>query len=623
LLLDGQQRLTALYALIRGVPPPFFEGEELAFDLWFNVVTEEFRYHSTSVMNHNPTWFSVHEFLRNGMKQFLEDLPTLDPLRQEVAQKSLGRFNQLDRIHTYSYQVDDLKDESLTLDEVVDIFNRINSKGTPLSRADLAMAHISTFWPEGRSVVREFTIRMAEHGFKIDPAFLIRATSAVAGGSVNFDAKFYKLAPDALQDSWPRVVASFEYLAKVLRYDAYIDSLTDFSSPLVLVPILVHLAQNGGAFSDDTEKNGFIRWMYLANIWGRYTGQTDTKLRQDIAALSQPEPIAKLIEAIVNDRGRIRIEPADLEGKESRSGLYKFAYILARSRGAKDWFTGEPLYQKAIGQSNGLHGFHIFPRVVLKQMGVTERAIVNQVANMAFLSQKVNPKVADQLPQKYLPKVEDRVPGALIKQNVPMQEDLWQKSEYLAFFARRRKLLANAMNAYLLRLGTLGDGAIEEVGVAALLEERQSQHLEFRPSLRWDYEKGFTNRDLERDVVEAIAGFLNSGGGKLVIGVDHQGHVLGLAPDYCSSTSIDDRSGFEKHLSSILDRALGDARTLVTITFHAAGRDDICLISIGAAYSPVYLQADGSEEFYVRKRNTTRLLDPAETVGYVDDHWSP
>ena len=120
----------------------------VSFDLWFNVVDEEFSYFNKTFMDGNPVWFSVHEFLNNGMNGFLDQLPTLDDTRRSIAEKSLSKCNALDRLHSYTYHADDLKDEKLELEEVVEIFNRVNSKGTPLSRADLAMAHICTFWPK-------------------------------------------------------------------------------------------------------------------------------------------------------------------------------------------------------------------------------------------------------------------------------------------------------------------------------------------------------------------------------------------------------------------------------------------------------------------------------------------
>jgi len=463
---------------------------------------------------------------------------------------------------------------------------------------------------------------MGSYGFEIEPAFLVRATSAVAGGSVNFDTAFYQLSAQAYQAAWPKVRAAFEYLVNVLRHDAYIDSLGDLSSPIVLVPMLVYLASNGATFANAAERNAFLRWMYLANIWGRYTGQTDTKLRRDVASLSDPDPPARLIEAIVTDRGRITIEATDLKGRGSTSGCYKFAYVLARSRGAKDWFTGQTLYQKAVGKSNGLHSHHIFPRAVLRQMGTTERAVVNQIANRAFLTQKANLKIAAQEPAKYLPVVEGKFPGVLRQQLVPMQDELWLKENYHEFFERRRKLLARAMNLFLAKLGTVGEDAPDRVGINALLQSAESQRLEFKSTLRWDLDKGYTNRDLEDVVVKTVAGFLNADGGDLVIGVDDLGTVLGLDDDYESSKSIAGRDGFERHLNGILRKAIGDATmAFLTMTFHTIDGREICQVAIEPADHPVYVASSGGQAFFVRQGNATRSLDPKETMTYVTTHW--
>jgi len=201
-------------------------------------------------MEGDSSWFSVHQFLNKGLNKFLDELPSLEPEQQDLVQRSLAKLNNLDKIRSYGYHVDDLKDETLTLMDVVEIFNRVNSAGTPLSRADLAMAHICTFWPEARGEITSFVNDMDKHGFGLEPAYLVRATSAVAGGSVNFDAGFYRLSSDAVQGAWPKVRAAFEYMVNVLRHDGYIDSLGDLPSPLVLIPMVVHLARNGVTFAD-------------------------------------------------------------------------------------------------------------------------------------------------------------------------------------------------------------------------------------------------------------------------------------------------------------------------------------------------------------------------------------
>ena len=93
LLLDGQQRLTSLYVLFQGKAPPFYEGEDLFFNLYFNVQTEEFRFWQKMRMANNPAWIGVHEFLRQGLNDVQERLGDLDEEKQAVFQRNLARLS--------------------------------------------------------------------------------------------------------------------------------------------------------------------------------------------------------------------------------------------------------------------------------------------------------------------------------------------------------------------------------------------------------------------------------------------------------------------------------------------------------------------------------------------------
>jgi len=624
LLLDGQQRLTSLFALIKGLPPPFYEGEKLFFNIYFNIATEEFSYYTKSIMDGNPVWFSVHDFLKKGMNTFLDQLPMLDPAQRELAQKGLAKLNNLDKIHSYTYQVDDLKDEKLVLADVVEIFNRVNHAGTPLSRADLAMAHICTAWPEARRQITAFATKMKGLGFAVEPDIFIRATSGAAGGSVNFDAAFYSLSSEDFQKAWPLIQKSFEYLVNVLRHDAFIESLEDITSTLALIPILVYLAKRDQQFASTEERNKFLRWMYLASIWGRYTGATDTRLKRDVTVLTDPDPTRRLVEAILEQRGRVQVDAKDMVGKGMTTGLYKFAYVLARARGARDWFTGLTLYSKAVGKSNGLESHHIFPKGVLRQIGITDRATVNEVANRAFLTQKANRKISMTQPAKYLGNVEQKFPGALRDQSVPTDEKLWEKDNFDRFLTHQRKSLAHAMNVFLDKLVAKA-APVEpgEDGISALITRDESHHLEFKSTLRWDLAHNRTNKDLEDVAVKAAVGFLNADGGTLVIGVGPDHSVIGLEHDYESSASIKDRDGFERHLNALLRKTVDAAvlSSFITMTFHAVDGDDLCQVSIEPCDHPIMIVREGHEVFLVRLGNATVPLEPKEMLAYVDKHW--
>jgi len=101
------------------------------------------------------------------------------------------------------------------------------------------------------------------------------------------------------------------------------------------------------------------------------------------------------VASILQDRGRLKVEPQDLEGQGTRSRFYTISYIVARSKGAVDWFTGMKLYNNNLGTSFGLEDHHIFPQSVLYKNGYKkkeskDRKIVNDLANRAYLTKKAN-----------------------------------------------------------------------------------------------------------------------------------------------------------------------------------------------------------------------------------------
>lgn len=75
LLLDGQQRVTSLYGIIRGAPPTFFDGDEKAFlNLYFNLDDEEFEFYGPVKMKDDPRWISVTELMQLGAGNFISKI---------------------------------------------------------------------------------------------------------------------------------------------------------------------------------------------------------------------------------------------------------------------------------------------------------------------------------------------------------------------------------------------------------------------------------------------------------------------------------------------------------------------------------------------------------------------
>ena len=300
LLLDGQQRLTTLYVLFKGEAPRFYEGESLFFDLYFNVQTEEFRFWQKSRMENNPAWIGVHEFLNEGLDALLERLDKLDVDVREVIQDNLSRLSRLNQIGGYTYTVDQVSGEDVGVDEVVEIFNRVNSAGTPLTSADLALAHVCSIWPEAREEMRAFQTQMAAAGFDMEFSFLVRCLAGVATGSVVVEGSFTRTPADALKVAWRQIRPAFEHLVSVLRHEAFIGNVNDLPSHNVLIPATIYLARRGGCFPTDTIKRRFIRWINIAALWARYSGAAFTKLQQDVSGIDE-QTVRRLISGGENE----------------------------------------------------------------------------------------------------------------------------------------------------------------------------------------------------------------------------------------------------------------------------------------------------------------------------------
>lgn len=628
LILDGQQRLTSIYTLFQGKPPAFYEGETLYFNLYFNVAEEEFEFYHASKMAENPLWIEITPFLKKGINEWLSDLEQLPSDLRDVYLKHLARFNKLDAIRSYTYHLDEVIDKPVK--EIVDIFNLVNSSGTTLSSADLALARICVAWPEARQTLKAAQEHFEAAGFSFKLEFFTRCISALAVGNVYFEAGFDDVQRSVLEDAWERAEKTLEYLVNILRNDAFIDSSESFSSPYVLVPMLVHLSKRGGVFKNDAEKHWFLYWMYVALMWGRYSVSTDTNLQADVNALQSEDVQDALLANIKQQRGRLTVEPEDLEGQGVNSRFYPITYIVARSRGAVDWFTGVKLYNSNVGKSYGLEDHHIFPLAVLRKNGYKsserkDKKLMNEIANRAFLTKKANLRAASSLPLKYLPEVKAKFAKALAQQFVPQNAALWEVANYQAFLTERRKQIAASINSFLESLLTENEQPKPfDEQIRALVASGESETVEFKSSLRWDYVNSAKNKELEFVILKSIAGFLNGKGGTLLMGISPKGEILGLQNDYSTFSKEQNRDGFEQKLTNLISNHVGkEFVPFINITFVAMDGKDVCWVKVEPSYKPVYVEQGDQFKFYVRLGNATHPMNPKEMTEYVTMRWSP
>ena len=129
------------------------------------------------------------------------------------------------------------------------------------------------------------------------------------------------------------------------------------------------------------------------------------------------------------------------------------------------------------------------------------------------------------------------------------------------------------------------------------------------------------NREIEKAAMKTVAAFLNSGGGRLVIGVDDGKQVVGLGADY-KTLSRATSDGFENHFTQLFNKMIGpELRHRVHLWFCPAEGRDVCVVDVAPSYEPAYLKVDNNEHFYVRTGNVSTPLKLSEVEHYARTRW--
>jgi hypothetical protein len=627
-ILDGQQRLTALYLLITGDIPPFYKEREIEFDprdLYFNLSNTEFKYHKPTEMKSNPLWVNVVGCFNNSNVNISEIVEKIsDNLEERLNLQNVcwQNLTKLRNIKEKDIPVQIVPSDA-NLDRAIDIFDLVNSQGTKLTDAELALTHITGKWSDARREIKKKIEELEKHNFYFDLNFMTRVLTGIVTNRALFET-IHDKPKDELVEGWEKSKKILDYLTNVLPSSANIHSNKDLNSSNVLIPLIVYLSVNGGKFKTQKILKNAIYWLYAAQIWARYSSQTDSKLEKDLSIIIREEsPWDSLKEEIIDQRGRIEVRPIDFEGREAPHPLYRMSYILAKTQGAIDWFNGSQL-EITHGNKYEIHSHHIFPQSILyKNIYKSESHIdmkkVNQIANRAFLTAETNLSISNNLPEIYLEKVEENYPGALKKQFIPMDRNLWKLENYEDFVAERRNIISKEINNYMNNL-TTEPTETRKKPIKEIILTGESLNLELKTTLQWDAIRESLNTNLRYSVLKTIAAFLNSEGGELIVGVEDNGKIYGIEKDLATLGNSLDK--FNQLLSSLIFENIGAQYIqLIKIRFEDVESKKICIIEVEQSSIPAYLKGPKGSEFYIRAGTTSRYLDPSQTVDYVTLHW--
>ena len=480
LLLDGQQRLTSLYGVIKGKAPKFFEGDANAFTgLRFNVEDQNFEFYTPAKMKGDPTWVDVTKlFAHDGIKPFIEEFK--DPKYADKFSEYLARLADLANIVKREFHLEKIVGADKTTEVVVDIFNRVNSGGTKLSKGDLALAKISAKSPETRGQMRADLKVWETNGFDFNLDWYLRNINAVATEK----SQFVHLDDISIIDFDKSLKLATKYIDTLLNLIASrlgLDHARVLMARFALPVLALHLHRNGGKFPTKEEADKALYWYIHAGLWGRFAGSTESTLALDYEILKK-SGLDGLIYEIERVRGgNLEISSNDFKVNSMGSRFYPLLYLLTRVGSAQDLLTGVALQKQLLGSLSSLQVHHIFPKKVLKDFGY-RRGDINAVANFCFLTQQSNLEISKREPKDYFKQVIKQAGiEALESQWIPTDKKLWEIENYHKFLEARRELLADASNKF---LNSLLNGKAKELNLPKLEAPEDEDALERATKLK-------------------------------------------------------------------------------------------------------------------------------------------
>jgi len=445
LVIDGQQRLTSLLLVKQG---SLFKGKKKReIKLLFNPLTEEFQIEIPKIKG-DISWFNVSEVINSESilklirEKKLIEKKGLDQEGEDKIHDNLSRLKSVFFGEGYSIPIYKISRE-VSYSEITDIFVKLNSKGTKIRITELILALLSLKLPgKFKQSLNEFIESLENSGWSIETSVLIRCLVAIAVKGARL--RYFRNIADSISEKeletyWGITKDSIKHALQIFEQNLGIKTSSVIPSQLAIIPIVFFLSKKEKLTERDTKE--LILWFLMSSYWARYTGPTETRLDEDIKNIDQNEDFSRLLKNLKNQVGRLFISKDDFVGFKENVKL--LSYVTLRNKKAEDWFKGNVI------TTTDYEEHHIFPRSLLFNAGYDYR-IIDDVANIAFLTQKANRSILDKEPYEYMASIDK---NKLKKQCVSYDKEILKIKKYEVFLKRRRNLLIKEINNYLKSLG--------------------------------------------------------------------------------------------------------------------------------------------------------------------------
>ncbi len=662
LIVDGQQRLTSLFAVTKGIQVMRPTGRSEAIQIAFNPLKDQFEVADAAVRrdrsfipNISALWASeasLFDIVGKYLQSLRESREVTSAQKQKVERSITRLFNILKFPFTALELSKDLDEE-----QVAEVFVRINSAGKPLNQADFILTLMSVFWDEGRKELENFCLTARKpsagapspfnHFIQPKPDQLLRVSIALGFKRARLQYVYSILRGKDLETgvfSDERREQQFSILkdaqAKVLDLSAWHDffgalrtagylggRMITSNNNLLFSYAFYLIGRTEYAVPAKDLRKVIARWFFMCSLTGRYTGSPESNLEFDLARLRDVEDATGFVHtldqvcdaALTSDFWSITL-PNDLATSSPRSPslfAYYAALVLDEARALFSDQKVETLLDPSVHSTrSAAERHHLFPRAYLKGMGVVEHREINQIANYALLEWGDNRKIGAAGPVVYVPlMLAPLKPDEVVRQyRWHALPDGWEAMPYRAFLAARRERIARFVAAAYRRLREeSGPATIDRIDIEELIASGEGVHVEFKSSLRINLHTGKKDPKMELACLKTIAGFLNARGGSLIVGVSDDGVTCGVDVDGFTN---EDR--MHLHLVNLLKDRIG-AQHSMYIHPRFEDRDEVRVLVVECwpSNSPAFVKDGSTDRFYTRTGAATTELSASQAQQYI------
>lgn len=616
-VLDGQQRITSLYAAFLGASIQK-EGEKkitnygsIFVDLEGDIDNND----EQIIVSEQPETKNI------SLKDLLNS--KYSDLREKYSNEDIDKIQEYKETFTsYDFSTVVLRKEDI--DSAIEVFTRINTGGQTLTLFEIMSA--KTYDEEQKfdmqdrfqKLLKQLEVSKYE---TISSTVILNVLGLILSKNKECKRKVVlQLDKQSIIDIWDDVISSLKESIDYFRSVYRIPVSTLLPYDALLVPFSYFFY-----YQKEKPKGEQIKYLeeffWRISLSYRYSSSTESKLAQDI----------KRIDQILNgerpnyDELKVFLSsPRDLIDTNFSAGnsYCKAVLCLLAYSEPKDFQdNGKVILDNSwLKMANSKNYHHFFPKSYLRKQGIgNENSIVNITLVGADLNKR---KIRAKAPSIYIQDFLDE--NAELHKSIKSHlidniDDFGIHSDdYSVFLEKRATSIYNALKN---RIEFTNTDKIEDTELKELILIGENEKLEMKSTLRYDLRQNIVNKNLEYVIAKTVSAFLNSEGGILIIGVDDNGNALGLEKDI-ETFSKKDVDGFELHLRNIIKKHLGsNFEKHLKISFPTIDEKTICKVKILKSGKPVFANFEGKDSFYVRNGNSSIPKNREEQSEYEKLHW--